>query len=1137
MRAYRIAVALLLLVLAAGAVSAGDITADDSQIQITQNDTLGVPGDSYTDLAYDINSSGDTFEIEHNYAFAEGDEPDSVAINERDDFTVNGNHFTLDAKNRSSSLQICNSRNVTINNLVLINANMGALVVLNSSVTLNNITFIDNFAGEDSGALTVQDGSEVILTGATFLNNAGEGVSGADVFIGESQFTCLNSSFTSTHSTRYGSVLGKDAYAILIDNCTFTNISSTYSPAILCINHGDVAYIAVKNSRFINLRASETAGAVAFKMFKTLSIENCLFENTSSAKNAGAIFIDTMVTGSGNASVVISNITCRNASSLFGGALVQLGSNLILSDSTFSDCSAEFDGGAVYLSCADAIIENVTFTSNRAGDCGGGLYFDSGTLNLSNCKFRDSSASYGGAACLWDSKYLIDNVNLEANGQHSVFSFFDLDGSQIGAIYGGDVISDDDLNNTFYPYFITGEGTQLVLVQNNIDLENLPVRFDLRDFGWISPVRDQGMMGSCWTFGVTAALESALAKATGIEYDLSEDNMQNLMICFSRYGSLAVSEGGFTGLGAAYALSWLGEFPSVYDTYDELGKLSALTTTPDDIHIQDMIFVPIDSTFAGGDPSLKWAILKYGAVAMSYCADSESEDGLRIYYNETTCGQFNPDNDTSNHAVAIVGWDDTYPRQNFAIDPGQDGAWIVRNSWGEDYGDGGYFYLSYSDTTMGSDYPLTTPVAFIIENTLAYNRNYQFDFSGINYFLYYDEESPLYGTPVSYENTFTSIGDDLVAAVGTYLGGEGVNYTVRITVNGVEALSQNGTSPYYGYHTIKLDTYVPVVEGDVFTVTITSNAVPISSDSRVHYLSGVSMTDFNGTWWDLVSENPEGEGVACIKAYTLRDDTVICENANITVDYGSGARFKVRLTTPDGHAVGPGEIVNFTINSKTYSVRTDGAGIAGIGVDELPGTYIVQTAHANQTLANTITVRLNPDTCIVTQNSDITVDYSGGSYFSVKVVSSDGRVAASGVAVTFKINGKTMIVKTGSDGVARILIGEAPGKYTLTTQFSSQICKNKVTVRHVLKAKKITVKKTSRKFTLKATLKINGKLQKAKTVKFKLNGKTYKVKTDKKGVAKKTLKRNVIKKLKKGKKYTVSVTYLKDTVKTTLKVR
>ena len=97
--------------------------------------------------------------------------------------------------------------------------------------------------------------------------------------------------------------------------------------------------------------------------------------------------------------------------------------------------------------------------------------------------------------------------------------------------------------------------------------------------------------------------------------------------------------------------------------------------------------------------------------------------------------------------------------------------------------------------------------------------------------------------------------------------------------------------------------------------------------------------------------------------------------------------------------------------------------------------------------------------------------------------------------------------------------------------------KNTVTVKHVLKTSKVTVKKTAKKFTLKATLKINGKLVKGKVIKFKLNGKTYKVKTNKKGIAQKTLTKNIIKNLKKSKTYTVKVTYLKDTIKTTVKVK
>ena len=60
---------------------------------------------------------------------------------------------------------------------------------------------------------------------------------------------------------------------------------------------------------------------------------------------------------------------------------------------------------------------------------------------------------------------------------------------------------------------------------------------------------------------------------------------------------------------------------------------------------------------------------------------------------------------------------------------------------------------------------------------------------------------------------------------------------------------------------------------------------------------------------------------------------------------------------------------------------------------------------------------------------------------------------------------------------------------------------------------------------------------KGKAIKFKFNGKTYSAKTSKKGIAQKTFKKSFIKKLKKGKTYAVQVTYLKDTIKTSLKVK
>jgi len=72
---------------------------------------------------------------------------------------------------------------------------------------------------------------------------------------------------------------------------------------------------------------------------------------------------------------------------------------------------------------------------------------------------------------------------------------------------------------------------------------------------------------------------------------------------------------------------------------------------------------------------------------------------------------------------------------------------------------------------------------------------------------------------------------------------------------------------------------------------------------------------------------------------------------------------------------------------------------------------------------------------------------------------------------------------------------------------------------------------------VKATLKEGKKALKNKKVTFKFKGKKYKAKTNKKGIAKVTVKKSVLKKLKVGKKVKYQVTYLKDTVKRSVKVK
>ena len=89
----------------------------------------------------------------------------------------------------------------------------------------------------------------------------------------------------------------------------------------------------------------------------------------------------------------------------------------------------------------------------------------------------------------------------------------------------------------------------------------------------------------------------------------------------------------------------------------------------------------------------------------------------------------------------------------------------------------------------------------------------------------------------------------------------------------------------------------------------------------------------------------------------------------------------------------------------------------------------------------------------------------------------------------------------------------------------------------VIAASGLTSRRKAEELITEGRVKVNGKTVKNKVVKFKFNGKTYKVKTDKKGVAKLTIKKNILKKLKVGKKVKYQVSYGKTTVKKSVKVK
>ena len=245
--------------------------------------------------------------------------------------------------------------------------------------------------------------------------------------------------------------------------------------------------------------------------------------------------------------------------------------------------------------------------------------------------------------------------------------------------------------------------------------------------------------------------------------------------------------------------------------------------------------------------------------------------------------------------------------------------------------------------------------------------------------------------------------------------------------------------------------------------------------------------------------------------------------------------YQTTLSDENGKGIA-GRNITITVNGKQYNVTTDSNGVAQLTESKLDvGQYNVTVTNPvtgqNKTAKITIVARL-------LENKDLVKDYEDSNQYTVLAIGDDGNAAGAGEVVVIATNGVKYKIKTDAKGYATFPIHLIPKKYDITATYKGYTVKNKMTVKQVMKVTSVKVKKTAKKLVLKATLKYsNGKAIKGKVIKFKFKGKTYKAKTNSKGVAKVTVKKNVIKKLKKGKKYTFTATYIKDIVKGKVTVR
>lgn len=398
-----------------------------------------------------------------------------------------------------------------------------------------------------------------------------------------------------------------------------------------------------------------------------------------------------------------------------------------------------------------------------------------------------------------------------------------------------------------------------------------PASYDLRSLGRVSPVKDQGPYGTCWAFASLGSLESGLLAADPTVWDFSEDHL----VWFAGFANTdKYNSGGNSFMAMAYLARWAGPVLESQDGYADGLHPAGLVAQR---HLSKVVFVPPRTSPTGND-QIKAAVMDYGAVDVDMWWPTASES---TYWKPATDSLYTFGTHTANHDVAIVGWDDGYAASNFATTPPGPGAFIVRNSWGGTWGDGGYFYVSYYDTTIAYG---AYNMAFVDADPVSeYTRVYQYDPLG-----YLPEDGPyVSGRTAWFANVFTAEETEALAAVAFYTPLPACSYEVHASpTSGTPSFASlqpcgSGTLDTAGYHVVPLTATVPLTSGQPFTVAVkvtlpdSSSHYPIpverpwagysaaTSDPGESYIC----TD-GATWQDITTRAGFGEANVCLKAFT-----------------------------------------------------------------------------------------------------------------------------------------------------------------------------------------------------------------------------------------------------------------------------
>ena len=222
--------------------------------------------------------------------------------------------------------------------------------------------------------------------------------------------------------------------------------------------------------------------------------------------------------------------------------------------------------------------------------------------------------------------------------------------------------------------------------------------------------------------------------------------------------------------------------------------------------------------------------------------------------------QYTYDHQEANHIVAIVGWDDTFPAANFdaGSQPPADGAWIVKNSWGADWGMNGYFYLSYYDQGICEVQTYEFVLTDETEN-VDYMEILEYD-----YMPTFSMHSTLFEKPVYSANIFDVPEDSVLQFVSTMTGDLNSNVSAYIYLldeksadptDGKLLDSVTASFPYAGYHRIPLSNNLLIPAGSRICI-VTLNRIRTDNGIKYAIVNNTDTAEIHLEEYEAAEETP-----------------------------------------------------------------------------------------------------------------------------------------------------------------------------------------------------------------------------------------------------------------------------------------